>query len=1136
MRMMKQMFFAARTRLKSPLLWIFLMIHTLVATPLGAQNQKVTLNEDNAKLSAVLKKIETQTELKFFYSAKVVDENQKVSIHASESEIAGVLDKLFKSTDVDWKISGKQILLYNKKEAVKDDSRSKKPITVKGVVTDINKEALPGVNIRLKGTSSGTITNPDGTFSLTVTDPDAVLQFSFIGYVSKEVPAGKSDLLKIVLNEDSQALNEVVIVGYGTAKKVNLTGSVAVASPEDIKARPIVSVSNGLQGLLPGVTVVNSTGQPGQSTGSIRVRGMGTIGNADPLVLIDGVEGNINLLNPEDIEAVSVLKDAASSSIYGARGANGVILVTTKNISGKEAKPQINLNGYYGFQTPTRLPEMVDAATYIKMDMEATKNVGKPANYTDSHLQKVLDGSDPDYFNNTNWMDAMFKKSAPQQNYNLNVSGKSPLMGYYISYGYLDQEGLTVGNTTKSNRHNIRTKLNTTIAKRLDITANFGYTTRQYSSPGDFNAGSGAIYSAMTISPIVPVKFTDDRWGYGGGSANPVALLYDSGTNTFKSQEVNANFVGKLDIMKGWDATATYSFIQSNSLRELLSKTINYYRPGTNDIWYSTNPTNKLDNRDYTSIKQTFIAQTNYERTFGKHTIGAVAGFSQEWHTEKNFQAQRTNLLTEKDPTLGLGSKDTQTNDADAASWAIRSGFGRINYNFNERYLLEANIRYDLTSRFFKDNRGGVFPSFSGAWRLSEESFIKENTQLFDNLKFRLSWGILGNQYVGSNAYPYLAVIGAIDRIPHFGVSPSDGYSQITMPNPDLTWETIHMTNIGLDMAFLNNRLNVTADYFVKDTKDILLKLSYPDILGLAPTQQNAGQVRNQGWELDLRWNDKIGEVSYGIGFNLSDVRNKITDFGGLSHQLTNDGHSIRRVGDPIDAFYGYVDMGFATPEDFESYNPSTGRYENPKFPVLVDDAKDVQPGDLIMKDISGPNGVPDGKIDPDYDRQVIGSAIPRYTYSAKGDLSWKGFDFSFMLQGVGKANGIITGNGRHALISQSVYPQKVHLDHWSFENPNPNAAYPRLTYDKNYNQKFSTFWMENAAYLRLKNIQVGYSFSQPWMKKLSLEKLRLYFSGDNLFTISDYFYAYDPESPITSGGLYPQVKTFAFGFNLTFK
>lgn len=1133
--MMKRMFCTGRTRLKSPLLWLFLMIQTLAVMPLWAQSQKVSLSESNVKLSEVMKKIENQTELKFFFSADVIDTNQKVSIKASSLDLSSVLNQLFVSSDITWKISGKQILLYNKKDENAIASPGKKNLIIKGTVVDVAGEPLLGVNIKEKGTTNGAITDLDGGFSMTVSDAKSILQFSYVGYSTKEVPAGKGGVIKVVLNEDTQALGEVVVVGYGTAKKVNLTGAVAVASPEDIKARPISSVSNGLQGLLPGVTVVNATGQPGQSTGTIRVRGVGTTGNANPLVLIDGVEGNINLLNPEDIESVSVLKDAASASIYGARGANGVILVTTKNVGGHESKPQINFNGYYGVQTPTRLPEMVDAATYIRMDMEATKNVGKPANYTESHLQKVLDGSDPDYFNNTNWIDAIFRSSAPQQNYNVNVTGKSALMGYYVSYGYLDQEGLTVGNTTKSQRHNIRTKLNTKIAKILDVTANFGYTTRQYSSPGDFNSDGGAIYSAMTISPIIPVKFTDGRWGYGGGSANPVALMHDSGTNTFKSQEVNANFVGKVDIMKGWDATVTYSFIQSNSLREILSKTINYYRPGTDDIWYSTNPTNKLDERDYTSIKQTFIAQTNFERKFGKHTIAAVAGFSQEWYTEKNFTAQRTNLLTEKNPSLGLGSKDTQTNGASAASWAIRSGFGRVNYNFDERYLLEANIRYDLTSRFYKTNRGGVFPSFSGAWRLSEESFVKENTTLFDNLKVRASWGILGNQYVGSNDYPYLAVIGAV-KVPHFGVSASDGYTQTTIPNPDLTWETIHMTNVGLDMAFLSNRLNVAADFYVKDTKDILLKLSYPGILGLPPTEQNAGKVRNTGWELDVRWADKIGEVNYGIGFNLADVRNKITDFGGLPYQLTESSHCIRRLGDPIDAFYGFVSQGFATPEDFGSYNPSTGRYENPKFPVLVDDAKDVQPGDIILKDISGPDGVPDGKIDADYDRQVIGSSIPRYTYSIKGDLSWKGFDFSFMFQGVGKANGVIVGNGRHAFTSQSVYPQKAHLDHWSFENPNPNASYPRLTYDKDYNQRFSTFWLEDASYLRLKNIQVGYSFSQPWMKKVSLDKLRLYFSADNLFTITDYYYAYDPESPITKGGLYPQVKTFVFGFNLTFK
>lgn len=1107
--------------------------------PLAAQTSesfRVSLDANREKLADVMKKIETQTGLRFFFSEQAVDVERPVTLQAADTPLPDVLNRLFQTEGIQWRRTGKQILLFPKSNDNDLPQKKERPVSVKGTVTDAAGEPLPGVNIREKGTGNGAVTGNDGSFQIRLQGNRAVLQVSFIGFVTKEIVPGKNTRLKIVLEEDTRALEEVVVIGYGTARKINLTGAVATASPEDIRNRPVASISNGLQGLLPGVSVVNYTGLPGQSTGKIRIRGIGTTGNANPLILVDGVEGNINILNPEDIESISVLKDAASASIYGARGANGVILVTTKSFGGTASRPKINVNGYYGVQMPTRLPEMVDAATYIRMDMEATRNVGKPANYTETHLQKVLDGSDPDYFNDTDWVDAIFRNSAPQQNYSLNVSGKSPMMGYYVSYGYLDQEGLTVGNATRSHRHNIRTKLNTTLGGLLDLTANFSYVNRTYSTPAsDFKSDGGPIYSAMTISPVIPVRFTDGRWGYGGGSANPVALLHDSGTNRFQSQEVSANFSGKITWMKGWDATATYSFIQSNSLREILSKTIHYYRPGTEEIWYSTNPTDKLDVRDYTSIKQTLILQSNFERRFGRHTLQAVAGFSQEWYTEKNFTAQRTNLLTEKNPSLGMGSKDTQTNGASAASWAIRSGFGRIDYNFDERYLLEANLRYDLTSRFSKPNRGGAFPSFSGAWRASEEAFVKEAVPFFDNIKLRASWGILGNQYVGSNDYPYLAVIGSVGSIPHFGVTPSDGYTQTSLPNPDLTWETIHMTNVGIDVAFLNNRFSITADYFWKDTKDILLKLSYPGVLGLAPTEQNAGKVRNNGWELSVRWDDRIGDLRYGIGFNLADVHNKITDFGGLSYQLTNSGHTIRRLGDPIDAFYGYVAKGFATPEDFERYNPVTGRYENPKFPVLVDDAKDVQPGDLILQDLSGPGGVPDGKIDPDHDRKVIGSSIPRYTYGIRGDLNWKGIDFSFLLQGVGKANGVITSNGRHALLSQSNYPQKVHLDHWSFENPDPHAAYPRLTYDKNYNQRFSTFWMEDASYLRLKNIQAGYTFTQPWIRKFRIDKLRLYFSADNLFTWTDYFYAYDPETPITSGGYYPQVKTFVFGFNLTF-
>jgi TonB-linked SusC/RagA family outer membrane protein len=491
-------------------------------------------------------------------------------------------------------------------------------------------------------------------------------------------------------------------------------------------------------------------------------------------------------------------------------------------------------------------------------------------------------------------------------------------------------------------------------------------------------------------------------------------------------------------------------------------------------------------------------------------------------------------MITEFNPTLNLGSKEGMSNTGSASQWAIRSGFGRLNYNFNDKYLVEFNLRYDLSSRFHVSNRGGLFPSFSGAWRLSEEPFMQFSRKIFDNIKLRGSWGMLGNQYVGSTDYPYLSVLNEVTGLSAIGTMGTTGYTQTTLANPLLTWEKIDMSDIGLDITLLKNRLNISFDWYNKNTNGILLQLNYPSQIGAKPSEQNVGSVNNRGWELDLRWRDKIAKMKYGISINLSDVQNKITDLGETAPDLSS--YMIRQVGSPIDAFYGYMAEGLMTPDDFKFYDDSENKYYNSKVPVVL--GPDYQPGDVKYKDISGPLGIPDGRISPEYDRVVLGSAIPRYTYSFNADMAYNNFDLAFSLQGVGKANGYLSGTARHAFQDMAAYPQQIHMGRYNVvSNPDPNASYPRLTYNKDFNQStFSTFWLEDASYLRLKNLQIGYTIPVKISQKAKIEKCRIYASGDNLLTLSDFFYAYDPESPISKGGYYPQVKTFVVGVNLTFQ
>ena len=1115
--------------MKAKLIAIILFFSALLsAAPLYGQ---ISVTFKDVPLMEALSTLENKSEYSFFYSNMLPDKDARVSIDARDKSIEFILDNIFSNLSISYEINGHQIVLREDKKEDKNTSYK-----ASGVVIDSAGEPVIGAGVVIEGSTNGTITDVDGRWELVVPSTTTKIVISSLGYKEQVVAAGSASARTVTLHEDSQMLQETVVVGYGVQKKVNLTGAVAMVNSEEMNARPISSVASGLQGLLPGVTVVNSSSQPGQANTTIRVRGVGTIGNSNPLILIDGIEGDISSINPEDIESVSVLKDAASSAIYGARAANGVLLVTTKKLAaGKDAVTKINFSAYAGIQTPTRLPEMCDAIEFMTLDNEARKNVDTADAWLPEDFDKVRNNTDPNYFGNTDWIGQVIKKVAPQQNYSLSLNGTLGNSGYMLSYRYFDQSGLTVGNSTGETRHNLRFKINTKLIDRVTLSSNLGYTTTKVISPvSSLTSGGGAIYTAMRIAPNVPVRYTDGTWAYGGGNTNPVAILRDGGRAKTDADELSIMEVVKVDILKGWDVSATYNVTSYNGLKDILKKTITFNNPEDGST-YSYQSPNSIKNIDYRHNQQTFILQTNFDLNFGKHNVSGVVGMSQEWYTSRSFEASRTKLITEQDPTLNLGDPQTMSNASTYSSWSIRSGFGRVSYNWNERYLLEGNLRYDLSSRFHKSNRSGLFPSVSAGWRISEENFMAATRTYLDNLKIRASWGMLGNQYVGSSNYPYLSVLQAYTSgISMIGANATTGYVQSTLSNPNLSWEKIKMLDLGFDLAMFSNRLTFSFDWYNKDTDGILLKLNYPAQLGAKPSEQNAGKVNNKGWEMDLNWRSQAGEFMYGIGFNLSDVKNKIVDLGGNAPDLS--GNQIRMVGYPIDAFYGYIADGLMTPEDFKINNPETHTYNLPNIPVILGNR--YQPGDIKYKDLSGPEGVPDGRITPEYDRTVLGSSIPRYTYSVRGNLGWRGIDFSFVLQGVGKCSGYLEGSARHALQDMAAYPQKVHLERYNVvTNPNPKASYPRLTYNTGFNQNtFSTFWLEDASYLRVKNVQLGYTFPEKWMKKARIYNFRVYASADNLFTFSKFFYAYDPETPVSKGGYYPLVKTVVIGVNLTFK
>ena len=1030
------------------------------------------------------------------------------------------MKKLLVTNRLNWKLSS-IVWMFVLATLVSADSFAQSRKTISGTVKDAaSNETLPGVVVSSKPGNKSTSTDVNGKFSLDVTETDE-LTLRMLGYETQTIKVGKQTNFELSLKSSNAYLDEVVVVGYGTQKKINVTGAVSSINAEDLESRPITSVSTGLQGLLPGVTIKSFSAQPGQTGGSIRIRGIGTLGDANPLIVIDGIPGgNMDILNPDDIENISVLKDAASSSIYGVRGANGVILVTTKK--GKaDSKPNISYNNYFGSQAPTALPEYLGSPEYMTLLNESQINVGRTPTYTDAEIEIARNGSDLNYYANTNWLKEIYKKNAAQQNHNLSINGGGNGLNYYASYGYLDQDGLVTGNNFGSKRNNIRLRLSTKLIDRLDVDANLGYVDRNYiESTHTVGNSDGPIYSATQISPLVPVRFTTGGWGYLGGSLNPMATATDGGVNDFSSQEFTGNLNAALTVFDGFKLRAQYGLVKSNSQRDLFRKTINYYSPVNGDLIYQTSTPNTLIVSDYVNTYQTVIGIAEYEKQFNKkHDIKALIGVSQESNIGGSFSASRQDIVSNDVGNINLGTTNI-LNSGSADQTALQSLFGRASYSFSNKYLAELNFRYDGSSRFSEDVRWDLFPSASLGWRLSEERFFGGLKDVFEQVKLRASYGALGNDKVGSN-YAYLATIVPVGTMP-IGNILTPAYAQDGLPNPILTWESIIKQNVGLDVLMLKGRLGVTADYFKHNTNDILLRVDLPDVLGATAPYQNAGKVENQGWELQLNWNDKISDFRYGVNFNLSDVKNKVVSLGGVPPTF---GNQVRFLGEAMDSFYGLVAERLAQESDFD-YNATTKVY-TAKFPVITGDK--MAPGDVMYKDLNG-----DGTITLANDRKIIGNPIPRYTYGFRADMGWKGFDFNFFLQGVGKAAGYIDGASRHAFINESTNPQKVHLDRWTPENT--DASYPRFTYQLAHNQRFSSKWLEDASYLRLKNIQLGYTLPNSVTQKFRMSKFRIFASADNLFTKSDFYYGYDPETPVTNGGYYPQVKTFIFGLNFNIK
>lgn len=962
---------------------------------------------------------------------------------------------------------------------------------ITGKVTDSNGMPIIGASVRDKNApASGTITDIDGKFKLNVSR-GSVLVVSYIGYNDREFTVTAEKNYSIVLKESTEALDEVVVVGYGTQKKVNLTGSVSTLKADKLENRTSVNVSNLLAGQMAGVTVTQSSGQPGSDASSIRVRGIGTMNSgSNAMVVIDGIEGSLSDVDPNDIDNISILKDAAASSIYGVRAANGVILITTKK--GKKGKTRIDYNGYVGWQDATRIPDFADSYDFAVLMNEAYTNDGSKAPYSEEDLKKFKDHSDPVNYPDSRWLKDLLSENGFFHNHYLAASGGNDQINYSISLGYRYQDGLIPN--TNFDKLNFRTRLNAALNKRLSVNLDIsGYRSKAEAPSEGMDYIIHYAYREIPVSPIEVnghyVRFKNEH--------NSIQSAKEGGV----SEQLSTQFSGKigleykiLDGLKFRGNAAARYYINESKVH---SYSVNYFAPGNYKQLLQSK--NSLTSSDYKTYEVNLQAYLDYSRTFGNHTVNGLLGYSQIYDNAKNLMAYRKNLpVSNSLDQINAGEEEGQKTGGNEIESSLRSVFARINYSYHDRYLFEANVRYDGTSRFKRKNRFGAFPSFSFGWRISEEEFFKVKN--INNLKLRASWGKLGNQEFANYAF-YNTYI--FTRNYSFGgvKVPAISIDDI-MANEEISWEKTNQVDLGLDLGCFNNRLTLTFDYFNKQTNDILLTLPIMSMVGVKPPYQNAGAVRNSGFELQIGHNNTVKDFSYSISANASYVKNKITDLKGSDIP----GQS---VGDPLMAFYGYECEGIFRNEQQIKEHADQSLFK----PV---------PGDLIYKDLNG------DKVINSKDRKVLGSAFPKWYYGLNLSANYKGFDFSTVLQGVAGVKAMVPAEIAWAFYNGGKVTTK-YLDRWTPENA--NGSMPRMSMSNESNHKISSFWVKDASFLKMRNVQLGYSLPKNILKHYGIQKLRLYSSIDNLFTITS-FEGTDPEA---TQNVHPITRSYSFGINLTF-
>ena len=1093
--------------MKLILIFLVLCVSMVFSVNVNSQTVRVHIDANQLQTKEIIKQIEEQTDYLFVYNNKKVDLSHRVSFAATDVTVAEVLNRIFENTEIVYAMEGNNILLM--KKTLLSQQKGKQ---IKGVVKDSNGDPVIGANVVEKGTTNGIITDIDGNFSLSVSE-NAVLQISYLGYIPQEIAVDNKSFLTILFQEDLQALDEVVVIGYGTARKIDLTGSTSSLGGDKLRMKSTPQLSGQLQGQMAGVQITRTSGDPSAGA-TIRVRGVTTMSTNDPLVIVDGVPGNINDIAPEDVKDIQVLKDAASAAIYGSRAAAGVILVTTKRAKNKEF--HLSYNGEYGIDAPTTKPKFANSVQWMNGYNELVYNDGASSlhsAYSEDLINNYaqLRAEDPDRYADTDFMGLGLKSNTQHQRHSLSISGGTEKLKTNFSLNYYDSE--TLIDTKNFERFNIRTNndytINSWIHANVDLNLLYSNATEPHLSMDEL----------MARAPIYNAYWSDGRFADGKDGDNPIAQRELSGSMKKQNYRVGGKIQLDITPVEGLTLTAIvapqYSFYKGKDHK----KRYEVYRitgdpiPGNG---YSSTGLSETRNDNHSLTKQFYA---NYKLQLKRQSIGLMAGYEDYSYKWEEEGASRTNYSLVNYPYLNLGPEDYQYNSGRAGHNAYRSFFGRVMYSWADRYMLQANIRSDGSSCFADGHRWGTFPSVSAGWVMTEEPWF--NKSVIDYLKLRGSIGQLGNERIGSE-FPYQAKLSfGTGFLPNASTGVADVVQtafQADYAFNSITWETTTTYGIGADISLLGNRLRASADYYYKKTTDMLMQVGFPSYFGYNAPQNNAADMHTKGWDLELSWSDRINDFRYGISFNLSDYRSKM---GYMADRQSIHGSNITEEGSYYNEWYGYKNLGIIL-------NDAAMLDENgKKIAVLTNNDK---AGNIRYQDIDG-----DGKITASKDRVRLGNSLPEMQYGGSLWAEWKNFDFNLSFQGIG--HRLAYWSWPYPPFNWQAYACPLNLieSHWSptaTDAENAKVKYPKLTTNSANIYAYSDYYLFNGAYMRIKNITLGYTIPSEITKKFFVNKLRVYFSANDLPAFSKYPEGYDPEWNLSSDLL---LSSCIFGLNVSF-